>query len=787
MKYLALLFKLIILMVLVFNGSFLGTAQENNPKRQLVLQGFWWDYWNANYPNDWANYLTELAPRLKELGIDAIWIPPSVKNTGTNSVGYSPFDHYDLGDKYQKNSTNTRLGDKDELLRMVAVMKANGIDVIQDIVLNHITGAGSASGQGGSDPNAMDDGTSNGYKNFRYACFSTPAINESASNYLSRTGRFPKNWENFYPNAFNPCCTNPINSPYWGPDVSYESNAFGQSSNALYNPTQSSDYMRTNTRNWLIWYKKQMGWDGVRMDAVKHFPAYLSEDVLWNLQYGSLWANGGPDMFAVGEWVGTANELDTWVNDVQNRAGTFDFALRNAFVGIISGNGNFDLGSVPNYQQNNRDCTVPFVNNHDTYRPQLDASGNYIGWNTGSQLGAQIEPTDGRRSLVYALALAVDGAPEIYFEDLFNIGYLGNRFTHHPLNSSELPVFNDLENIIWCHQNLRFKDGAYLVPWQAQDALVIERSQKALIAVNDSWSNWQNLVGVQTTFTDGTILVDYSGANGTATSTVYGGGKVNISIPPCDGSALQGRRGYAIWAPQGITSNYNLSAKRITQEWEMANDLGDNHPLSLQQGGALPSNSEDCRVVGRIFAKANEQINLEMYPENPLLPITVLYVDKDCAIIDSISGAGTILDSIVPSYSGWYTIKLKNVTSTQVGQKAWVKVNYLAPDTVDTSVPKNKCACTSTSNLGIEEDMNVSFQMYPNPAKTNLYIRFNENTTGEDISFDIFDAQQRSIKNGSFENQDKEEVISVEDLQPGSYIIQFSIQDKSFQKHFIKL
>lgn len=787
MKYLALLFKLIILMVLVFNGSFLGTAQENNPKRQLVLQGFWWDYWNSNFPNDWANYLTELAPRLKELGIDAIWIPPSVKNTGTNSVGYSPFDHYDLGDKYQKNSTNTRLGDKDELLRMVAVMKANGIDVIQDIVLNHITGAGSASGQGGSDPNAMDDGTSNGYKNFRYACFSTPAINESASNYLSRTGRFPKNWENFYPNAFNPCCTNPINSPYWGPDVSYESNAFGQSSNALYNPTQSSDYMRTNTRNWLIWYKKQMGWDGVRMDAVKHFPAYLSEDVLWNLQYGSLWANGGPDMFAVGEWVGTANELDTWVNDVQNRAGTFDFALRNAFVGIISGNGNFDLGSVPNYQQNNRDCTVPFVNNHDTYRPQLDASGNYIGWNTGSQLGAQIEPTDGRRSLVYALALAVDGAPEIYFEDLFNIGYLGNRFTHHPLNSSELPVFNDLENIIWCHQNLRFKDGAYLVPWQAQDALVIERSQKALIAVNDSWSNWQNLVGVQTTFTDGTILVDYSGANGTATSTVYGGGKVNISIPPCDGSALQGRRGYAIWAPQGITSNYNLSAKRITQEWEMANDLGDNHPLSLQQGGALPSNSEDCRVVGRIFAKANEQINLEMYPENPLLPITVLYIDKDCAIIDSISGAGTILDSIVPSYSGWYTIKLKNVTSTQVGQKAWVKVNYLAPDTVDTSVPKNKCACTSTSNLGIEEDMNVSFQMYPNPAKTNLYIRFNENTTGEDISFDIFDAQQRSIKNGSFENQDKEEVISVEDLQPGSYIIQFSIQDKSFQKHFIKL
>ena len=114
-------------------------SQVNPTNRQIVLQGFWWDYWNDNFPNDWANYLTELAPRLKSLGIDAIWIPPSIKNTGTNSVGYSPFDHYDLGDKYQKNAVNTRMGDKDELLRLIAVLKANGIDVIQDIVLNMIS------------------------------------------------------------------------------------------------------------------------------------------------------------------------------------------------------------------------------------------------------------------------------------------------------------------------------------------------------------------------------------------------------------------------------------------------------------------------------------------------------------------------------------------------------------------------------------------------------------------------------------------------------------------------
>jgi alpha-amylase len=167
----------------------------------------------------------------------------------------------------------------------------------------------------------MDDGSTAKFKNFRYTSYGSPGTAETAANYLSREGRFPKNWQNFYPNNSNVCCSNQINSPYWGPDVSYESNAFGLSSNATYNPAQSSDYMRNGMRNWMIWYKKQVGWDGVRLDAVKHFPTYVAEDFLWNIQFGSLWANGGEDMYAVGEWVGGTTELDAWVSNVQSRAG----------------------------------------------------------------------------------------------------------------------------------------------------------------------------------------------------------------------------------------------------------------------------------------------------------------------------------------------------------------------------------------------------------------------------------------------------------------------------------
>ena len=160
----------------------------------MTLQGFWWDYHNINYVYKFSDYLIDLAPRLREIGIDAVWIPPTVKNKQKIDMGYAPFDHYDLGDKYQKGFLKTKLGDKDQLLRMVAVMKANGIDIIQDIVLNHLTGAGSQNGAGGQDPMAIDDGSTNKYKNFRYSCYETPSTSESSNNYLSRKGRFFKNW-----------------------------------------------------------------------------------------------------------------------------------------------------------------------------------------------------------------------------------------------------------------------------------------------------------------------------------------------------------------------------------------------------------------------------------------------------------------------------------------------------------------------------------------------------------------------------------------------------------------
>ncbi len=759
--------KKLLLSTLVLFSLQQVAAQVNPTNRQVVLQAYWWDYWNTNYPNGWCNYLTELAPRLAELGVDAVWIPPTIKNAGTNSVGYSPFDHYDLGDKFQKNSTKTRMGDKDELLRMVAVLHANGIDVIQDVVLNHVSNAGSANGSGGQDPAAMDDGQNNRYKNFRYVSFKTPASAESAANYLAREGRFSKNWQNFYPNNNNVCCSNDINSPYWGPDVSFESNAFGTSSNALYNPPQSADYMRAGMRNWLVWYKKQVGFDGLRFDAVKHFPAYVSEDVLWNLQYGAMWASGGPELFAVGEWVGSTAQLDAWADAVQNRAGTFDFNLRFALSAMVNSNGNYDLSQIPSQQQQNRQRTVPFVNNHDTFRPQLSAQGNYTGWNSGSELSPHIEPNDGRSSAAHAIAMSVDGAPQLFFEDLFNIGYNGNRFGHVPTDTNALPIDSDIENLLWCHQNLHFKDGAYFVRWQAPDALVIERGAKALIGITDNWTQWQNLTGVQTNWPDGTVLIDYSGANSNPT-TVYGGGKVNISIPPCDGSANLGRRGYCVWAPQGITANYQRPAKNVVQEWEMNDDLGDRHANSLQQGGKLPNNSLECRVVGRIYAKAGEEVQIEWYPSSPNLALTLAVLDKDCGPIDSATQTGNGLFTFTPTYSGWHTIRLRNATATQAGQHCWVKAIYQAPAVVATNEVKNKCACAFTEpGAALEENLGMEVVVYPNPNYGQFKVALSEGLQLESMA--LVDVSGKTTSLSFVAVNEKEFQVQIDILESGFY------------------
>jgi alpha-amylase len=695
-------------------------ANAQNPwNGKVVFQGFWWDYWNNNYPNGWSNYLADLAPRLRDMGIDGVWIPPSVKNAGTSSNGYSPFDQYDLGDKYQKGSLKTRLGSKDELLRLVGVLHANGLDAIQDVVFNHMDNAGSTNGSGGSDP-AANNGDGNTYKNFRYVSFSRPATDETATDYLGRSGRWPKNWPNFHSNPGHVCNTGDWCAAWFGPDICYYSGAYGQSSNATFNPAQTSDHMRNGARNWFVWMKKQTGVDGFRLDAVKHFPQWATQDFLYNVKYSAGWANGGANMFAVGEYVGSATEMDSWISTVktsnggtEDMVGTFDFSLRQAVKNMVSAGGTYDLGSLPAAQQGNRYRTVPFVNNHDTFRPTKDANGNYTGWDAANELGGgHIDPFDPRLAIAYAVTFAVDGSPQVFFEDLFNLGNTSKRYTHLPVSATDLPVRDDIANIIWCHQKLNFKKGSYKVRWQGADLLLIERGYKAgpeasyaIIGVNDNWNTWLS-ANIQTDFGANRQLHDYSGANASDIWT-DANGRVTIWVPPCDGSNT--RRGYCIWGPAGITGGFAPAQRSTTQEWEMDNDLGDSHASSLQQGGALPSASTALRYAGKVFDETGKTITVNVFPNNSTYSLTVGIYNNADALLTSTSGTGTLTLSYTPTATGFYKIKVRNTSTSNAAQKFWVKAAYTAPKTASTSTyPARIAASPQPGKADVETDASLT-------------------------------------------------------------------------------
>jgi alpha-amylase len=127
---------------------------------------------------------------------------------------------------------------------------------------------------------------------------------------------------------------------------------------------------------------------------------------------------------------------------------------------------------------------------------------------------------------------------------------------------------------------LNFKDGAYKARYQeSPDLLVIERSGKALIGLNDHGNEWRD-ASVQTDFGPRVKLHDYSGSNADDLET-DANGSVRVAVPPM---------GYAVWGPAGIGDGFAPQRRRTTQEFQLDDDMGDTRNSSPQYGGKLNPN-----------------------------------------------------------------------------------------------------------------------------------------------------------------------------------------------------
>ena len=151
----------------------------------VLLQGFYKKQPGVAVPSPadgdlsipfWWDRIASEANAFRKAGFTAVWLPPVLKTksgVGPKADGYGAFDDYDIGSRDQKGprgKTFTRFGEREQLQRCVAILRANNLDVYLDMVEHHRSG----------DTTPFV---------FRYpGADGTPNI-----------GRFPKNPKNFLP------------------------------------------------------------------------------------------------------------------------------------------------------------------------------------------------------------------------------------------------------------------------------------------------------------------------------------------------------------------------------------------------------------------------------------------------------------------------------------------------------------------------------------------------------------------------------------------------------------
>jgi alpha-amylase len=602
---------------------------------KAVLQAFWWNCANTQYAS-WFDYLAKLAPRLAAMGFDGIWTPQPCKDaSGTSSMGYTPFDYYDLGSKSQNWGPATKFGTQDEFLRMIAVCHANGLEVYPDIVLDHCGG-----GPGK-----------------RYA----PSAFSGAGR-----GRWPRSWLDFHPNPDHQGCFGDWCIDRFDDDICYRGRC---SDSGNVNP---ETYMRPQARAWFTWFVKQTGVDGFRFDDVKDYPPEIVEDLLWNAMGDSI------DYFCVGEFIpnNVPGSLDQWTAAVNGRSGTFDYPLRYALVNLVYYPNGFDIGSLPNSQQQNRLKSVPFVNNHDLWHGEFwDSSGDNQNDHTGDPqnaaegLGATLDPDNPRTPLAYAFAVTADGNPQFFYEDLFR-----NFSPYRDATTADaIPTRPWAENLLWCHQKLAFKSGDYFVRYQgSRQLLILERGARAIVAINNS-DNWLSQ-WISTAFFPNTQLHDYSGSMPTDI-WINQDGWALISVPPCS---------YSIWGPTGITGGFSPSSRRTVQQFEMADDLGDNDPASFRYGGnAIPAT---YRAAGAIWPASASQINVSIYADSPQQVDLLIQAPEGAPDIPAMLGG--LATPNVPFFvnypvavEGRYVLTSRLSNPGDSPARLYLKVDYLGPAT----------------------------------------------------------------------------------------------------------
>lgn len=366
-------------------------------------------HWYIPEDGKFWNQVKREAPRLAELGINAVWLPPACKAAaGKHSVGYDVYDLYDLGEFDQKGTVPTKYGTKEEFIAAVKAVQEAGMQAIVDIVVNHLGGGDETEtvmavevhpedrNAPVSEPIEIEaytlfkyEGRGGKYSDFvwTHQCF-------SGVDYDHRTG--------------NTGIYNILQE--WGHD--WEEMVDDEKGNYDYLMFNDVEFrnpaVREELLRWGKWYYDTVGFDGVRLDAVKHISPKFYNEWLVKLREAT-----GKELFAVGEyWApGQLHLLLRYLEATEGHMSLFDSALHHNFHNASQGGNTFDLRIIldESLVKAVPEKAVTVVENHDTQPLQA--------------LEAPVE--NWFKPHAYALILLrQEGYPCIFYPDLYGTSYI---------------------------------------------------------------------------------------------------------------------------------------------------------------------------------------------------------------------------------------------------------------------------------------------------------------------------------------------------------------------------
>ncbi|KZT73680.1 glycoside hydrolase family 13 protein [Daedalea quercina L-15889] len=372
------------------------TSSENG----LIVQFFTWD---SKHPGmSWWQHFEAEVPRLAELGVTQVWLPPPNKAMTKMGQGYDAYDLWDLGEFDQKGTVATRWGTKEELSHAVGVARAHGIDVLIDAVLNHKIGADRTE--------TFDVVPVDPQNRLRDLAPRREIEGWTAFDFPGRNGCHSAfKWSQEHFTGLDWDHKKRLKGVYrivGGPHKGWSKFVDNELGNYDYLLGVDIDHRHPDVRQdlftWGEWVLKTTGGAGFRLDAIKHIDRYFLLDFLKHVRK----ATGRDDLFAVAEyWSANVKLIKPYIYAFQGLVSFFDVPLHDNFYQASRAGPRYDLRTVLNNTllKFRPGDAITFVDNHEQIGQSLES---WVGVNFKLQAYAVI-------------LLRGEGHPCVFYGDLY--------------------------------------------------------------------------------------------------------------------------------------------------------------------------------------------------------------------------------------------------------------------------------------------------------------------------------------------------------------------------------